>query len=279
MKIRYNGWAPTVEEIDLRISTQEEINQIAKLIADNSLVVIKGQNLSVEDEVAIAKKFKNPKPLFKKDTLDFKHCSVEDSEDLIYRVSGGKDKHGQPGIGGYPDEMVWHCDHAWAAPEQEHILIWLYAVKGSKGSCTTWNNNLLSYEQMEQPIKDWLAPLQATYIKNREHKYNDLDEGVPTEYTLPIIRKNITGKHGIFFPIYQVDSIEGVSREDERRIMIMLTEYTTQERFLYHHYWEDGDIVISDQWYSMHKRWAFDRIEERLCHRIWFGYPDQDYKR
>ena len=276
-RIHSNGWTPIVEDIDLREATQDEINQIAKLCAENSLVVIKGQHPSIQEEIEIAKKFKTPKSLFKPGTLDYKHCMVEGSEELIYRVTGKLDEYGMTGIGGYPEEMVWHCDHAWAAPEQAHILIWLRAVSDSKGSVTTWNNTLLAYQELEQSLKDWISPLEAVYIKNRDHRYSVLDEGVPTEYTLPIVRTNITGKKGIFFPIYQVDRIKDVDRAEERRLMIMLTEFLTQERFLYHHHWEDGDVVISDQWYSMHKRWAFSDIDKRLCHRIWFGYPDQDY--
>ena len=40
----------------------------------------------------------------------------------------------------------------------------------------------------------------------------------------------------------------------------------------YDHYWEDGDVVISEQWLSIHKRWEFKRMSERILHRIAFDY-------
>ena len=39
-------------------------------------------------------------------------------------------------------------------------------------------------------------------------------------------------------------------------------------------YLEDGDIVISDQWLSIHKRHHFEGMDKRLVHRIAFGYEN-----
>jgi alpha-ketoglutarate-dependent taurine dioxygenase len=44
------------------------------------------------------------------------------------------------------------------------------------------------------------------------------------------------------------------------------------EKYAYHHDWEDGDIVMADQMSGMHKRWAFELMHERLLHRIGFNY-------
>ena len=44
------------------------------------------------------------------------------------------------------------------------------------------------------------------------------------------------------------------------------------EEFIYHHDWDDGDVVISEQWLSVHKRWYFEDMDKRLLHRIAFNY-------
>ena len=51
-----------------------------------------------------------------------------------------------------------------------------------------------------------------------------------------------------------------------------LIEHVTQPQFIYDHHWKDGDVVISEQWLSIHKRWAFDDMEKRMLHRIAFDY-------
>ena len=66
--------------------------------------------------------------------------------------------------------------------------------------------------------------------------------------------------------------------EQSKEIIDWLSEYTIQEKFCYHHDWEDGDVVITEQWLGIHKRWPFKEIEQRLLHRMAFEFPDQDYK-
>ncbi len=33
-------------------------------------------------------------------------------------------------------------------------------------------------------------------------------------------------------------------------------------------HWKDGDLVLSEQWLTIHKRHAFERMDKRLMHRI-----------
>ena len=37
---------------------------------------------------------------------------------------------------------------------------------------------------------------------------------------------------------------------------------------MYHHYWDEGDIVMSDQDITLHKRWQFDGMKDRLMWRL-----------
>ena len=54
--------------------------------------------------------------------------------------------------------------------------------------------------------------------------------------------------------------------------MKYITNHVTQEKYQYHHEWQDGDVVISEQWLSIHKRWRFEEMDKRLLHRIAFDY-------
>ena len=58
------------------------------------------------------------------------------------------------------------------------------------------------------------------------------------------------------------------------RMAVLKEQHAEQEKYTYHHDWEDGDIVISEQWLSIHKRWPFEDMKNRLLHRIAFGYEN-----
>jgi len=47
-----------------------------------------------------------------------------------------------------------------------------------------------------------------------------------------------------------------------------LKNHILQDKYRYDHHWEDGDLVVSEQWLTLHKRHAFDKMDERLMYRI-----------
>jgi len=160
--LHQNGWTVLIDDFNFNTATQDDINEIARLIASNTCVVLKNQSLTVEDELRIAKMFKRPKPLFNsKEEENFKNWAV-DSEGIIARVTGELNDRGKPGIAGHADEMVWHCN--MPQDRDRCPIIWLYAVRGSKGSCTSWNNNILSYNDLDDATKERLKPLKCIYM-------------------------------------------------------------------------------------------------------------------
>ena len=279
-KIHANGWTVMVQDFDLKTAVQKDINHIARLLATNTVVVFKGQSLTIQDEVKIAKMFKNPEQFNTDDESStygmFKGAEVSGSENYALRVSGAKDEYGRTGIAGHSDEMQWHANDQTTPSRRS--LIWLYSIHGSKGSRTTWNNNILSYNNLDEEKRKPLENLKLTILKEVSLREEEEDNVAEIEnYAPPLVVENIAGKRGFYFPFLQISGFEGSSKEESEYIIQWLSAYTTEERFCYHHDWDDGDIVIAEQWLGIHKRWPFESIEERLLHRIAFDFPDQDY--
>ncbi len=280
-KIHENGWTVMLEDFNWKTATQEDVNEISKLLATNTLVVSKNQQLSVEDEIRIAKMFKDPQRFHTEDTTspdkNFRGAEVNGSEKIILRVSAEKDKDGLTGIAGHDSEMHWHSNDQ-TTPDRKP-LIWLYSVRGSRGSRTTWNNNILSYESLDPEKRKPLENLKLTILKEvslREDEANKPDE--IEDYCPNLVVENIAGKRGFYFPFLQISGFKGLSTEESQEIIDWLSEYTIQDKFCYHHDWDDGDVVIGEQWLGIHKRWPFKEVEKRLLHRIAFDFPEQDYK-
>jgi len=276
-----NGWTVLVDDFDFNAATQNDINEIARLIASNTCVVFKNQKLTIDDELKIAKMFKRQKPLFDSpEDENFKNWAV-DPEGIIARVTGELNERGEPGIAGHEDEMVWHCN--MPQDRDRCPIIWLYAVKGSKGSRTSWNNNILSYNDLDDATKEKLKPLKCLYMGGAivdESGQNSLSEYTSTvveEFQPPLVYTNNAGKTGLYLSFLQLDSFVGMTREESIELITPIWEHTIQDKYCYHHDWEDGDIVIAEQWLGVHRRWPFERIQERLLHRIAIDFPDQDY--
>lgn len=282
-KLHENGWTVMLDDkFSFKTATQDDINQIAVLLATNTLVVARNQSLTIQDEIRVEKMFKNPQQFYT-DDQDGEHSNhrydadVPESEQYLLRVTGELNEHGLPGIAGHKSEMMWHSNDQ-TTPDRRP-LVWLYGVKGTKGSRTSWNNNIMSYNGLDESLRKPLENLKLVMLADvslREDQPNGTD--IVEGYYPNLVMENIAGKKGFYFPFLQIAGFKDVEKDEGDRIIDWLSKHTIQDQYCYHHDWEDGDVVIAEQWLGIHKRWPFEEIEGRLLHRGTFDFPDQHYK-
>lgn len=274
-----NGWTVLIDEnFDLRKATQDDINLISKLIAHNTCVVIRNQNLTVQDELNVINMFKNPAPLHKPGDERFEDFAADleiDPEGVICRVTAEL-RNGATGLAAMKSELIWHCNQTHK--QDRSPIIWLYGVRGTAGSRTSWNNTILAYADLDQETKNKLENLKCIYTGGSTLSVDrEAPSIVEEEWTPSLVHKNIANKVGMYFSPLQMDRFAGMSKEESKLISDPLFEHVTQEKYLYHHDWRDGDLVISEQWLGIHKRWPFPDMDTRLVHRAAVDFPDQDY--
>jgi len=271
-QIHKNNWTIIFDKSnDIRNFSQSNINDVAKLIAKHTVVVFKQQFLTIEEEIEVIKKFKNPRQFFPNTNeidVGYKNCVIKNSDHILVRVTGEKDEDGNVGFTGNSPELDWHCNDP--VRSDRHPIVWLYGAKGTTGSRTTWNNNILSYIDLDLEYKEKVKDLKIVV----RHLWN---EEANTSYTPSVLHKNIANQTGLYFPFKQIKKFVDKSPEESQTIIKYLGEFTTQEKYCYHHDWQDGDIVLSEQWLGIHKRWPCYSMQTRILHRAVMDFPDQEY--
>ena len=143
-------------------------------------------------------------------------------------------------------------------------MVWIYAVKGSEGSITSWIDNKKAYDDLPDEIKAHCHNVKFTCgfkvggytddptFKEHHNKDNVYDLVYTNEY----------GHKGLFFPFLQI--MDGIPKN----LYDYLKSHILQDKYRYDHHWKDGDLVVSEQWLTIHKRHAFEKMNERLMHRI-----------
>lgn len=276
IQLHENGWTVLVKDIDLRTITQEQANTIAKYLLTNTVVVVKGQKLTPQDEINICEKIGK--------IQDFSGVEItpgfvlKDGQEKIIRVSGGLDDHGNPGMFGHVTELEWHCNRV-SDPDRKPI-IWLYGASGTAGSRTSWINNILTYNDLPQEKKDFFKSLKLNVGNTQQfinyYRGDDYNPQDITEYRPNLVHTNQLGVTGLFFSWNQTHFIEGMDPESGRQLIQDLKEWCEQEKYMYHHDWEDGDCVFHEQWLGIHKRWEFPHMDTRILHRIAFDFAHAD---
>jgi alpha-ketoglutarate-dependent taurine dioxygenase len=278
-----NGWAIIVDDFDFLTATKEDIKQISDLLKIHTLVAFKDQSLTIRDQIKISEMFGNIRPEFEPGTEEFKHESanlLEDPDGIVVRVTGELNEHGVPGTAGYVDAMEWHNNQPhrnWRLPgTMRGPLVWLYGVKGTVGSRTSYTNSMLAYKELDPELKEQIKDLKGIYYGATDFEATKV-AGVEQDLESPaqsVVIKHVSGEYGIYHSHTQLENFEGMTREESLSLSEKLHNHLIQDKYCYHHDWQNGDIVIADQWFGIHKRWPFEKITERLLHRIVFGYVD-----
>ena len=287
-------WGSSVECERLDRLDTGELLTIGKLLKENQVVVIKGQAdlpaielqklcHTIGDLEGYTKKlelYEDPNSdEAKKDWANRIESPTRRQRYLDYSAAPGvmrvtgklKEDGSQTGFFGHDRELDWHCNKA--SNQDRHSYVTLYSVYGSKGSKTSWLNMADAYDDLTQEKKNYYAQMDVICGHKRGNYSDDPSfvDHINRDVTWPLVQ-NKYGRTGLFFPYHQVfefkHSTHVLSDVDFQREHKYLTRHILNDKYMYHHYWDDGDIVMSDQDITLHKRWYFESMKDRLMWRL-----------
>jgi alpha-ketoglutarate-dependent taurine dioxygenase len=205
---------------------------------------------------------------------------VPDSQNKAQRVTGELDEHGNPGLFGHVSDLDWHCNQPAVAARKP--LVWLLGIKGTLGSKTSWTNNIAAWDELDPALKEEIKDLKMVCGFKRGN-YTEMHFGKEEDfndyYTPNLVHTNIAGKTGLFFPFLQFKNFVGKSETESIEIVERLKAHVLQEKYIYHHDWNDGDVVIAEQWLGIHKRWRFEGMPNRVLHRVTVDFKNIDFSK
>ena len=254
---------------DMNITKADDnlAHAIAELACGGTFVVLRNQSLTLEQQFQFCNKIGVCQEYTDQERT--KHIACHPN---ILRVTGEKNEHGEEGLFGHTSALDWHANQA-SNPDRAP-LIWLRAAHGSQGSQTSWINMIDAYDDLSDIWKERLHECTIT-LGYKNGNYSDstfFADHHAVDKPFKLVHTNSAGKTGLYFPFLQIFGMPEKSDEEYQEIMKYLTQHVTQEKYQYHHFWQDGDVVISEQWLSIHKRWKFSAMEQRVLHRIAFDY-------
>ena len=269
-----NGWVVFVDDIDLKFATHEDILQLSNLCATYTCVKIINQNLTLADEVEFIKKWKDPHKLYEADHPLAERFNL-DSEGYVQRVTGKKNVTGFYGVAGHDCDGLWHNESPQSRGKSS--IAYLYAVEGTPGSITEWNNTVLAYKDLDENTKEQIKDLKGIFFGHLNHSVErtleDFDRRkIYEDSPVPLVYTNHVGQTGLYLSIDQFERFVGMTREESLKIARPLFEFITQKKYCYLHEWTDGEVSISDQWLGVHRRLAFSKMVDRMVHRGTFDY-------
>lgn len=235
---------------------------------DHIVVVFRGQDLDEDAQLAAARVFgkvaERRRPAGRGPGGDY------DTPFML--VTNIIDPEGKP-IGAFGDGEMWfHHDTSYYA--EPHRATLLYSmILPTHGGNTCFSNMYMAYERIPRALRDRLEGrkvLQIHDYKRRERLDLDkVDFATVRNFVQPLfITHPSTGRKALYVSRLMSARIEGLSKRESEEALNTLFEISEDPEIVFEHEWRPGDLVIWDNWCSIHARKDFPRDQQRLMRRL-----------
>ena len=278
-----NGVA--IEACDVNISkmSSNDYNTIKNLLHKHLVVVIKNQTSNPWEYTRFIENIGNIANYnqfqFTTDGGEFNLDQVVSTDKWldkkekypVQRVTGKKIKGQRTGIFG-TGILDWHANlNGLDRADGVALQGW----KDCKNTSTSFLNTNLAYLDLTEDLKEKIKNVYCEYEYSPEIWAKGLPEsqlqymkGRASKYKMWLVQENIAGTKGIYF--YTNNKCKIIT--EDTQLYDRLYNHTFQEKYIYQHWWNSGDIILMDQILTLHKRDQNDLeiLKKRILHRITF---------
>ncbi len=241
---------------------------IRKAFDDNIVIVIRGQDFDEKAQIAIGEVLGKVVVRKRPAVGNLPGGDYDTPFMLVTNIV----ENGKP-LGSFGDGEMWFHHDTSYYPEPHRATL-LYAQKLTTwGGETCFANQYAAYDRIPEKLRDKLEGrkvLQVHDYKRRERLNLDaIDLSQVRHHEQPIfITHPSTGRKSLYVSRLMTTRIEGLPRDESEEILEQLFDISEDPAIVYEHKWQLGDLVVWDNWCSIHMRKDFPREEPRLMRRI-----------
>jgi taurine dioxygenase len=235
-----------------------EAEMLRQLIYRNKVVVMRGQRLDMteQEQVNFARAVGRPQVYFQHNYHHPDHPEIFVSNNLN---EDGK-KFGVSGTGRY-----WHTDCSF----EKHPLPFtsvrpIFFPKSARE--TSYIDMARVYRELPDDLRRYVDGAMAMQEAWPRYKVQacDLDRSIdelianfkaecPPQAHPAVIEHPVTGEKILYISSGFTSGLVGLSYEENQRVMKALFEFAEQPKYMYTHFWDEGDMIIWDNRSLVHK--------------------------
>lgn len=158
---------------------------------------------------------------------------------------------------------LWHADATFDKVRATYSILAAHVVPPG-GADTEFADMRAAYDALSDDMKNRIAGLVAEHSVWYSRRLGGMDEvsdevkatRPPAQH--PLVQVNPrTGRKSLCLASH-ASHIVGWPEDEGRALLDELTAHATQPRFVYRHKWRNGDVVMWDNWQTMHRGTEFD---------------------
>jgi alpha-ketoglutarate-dependent 2,4-dichlorophenoxyacetate dioxygenase len=164
-------------------------------------------------------------------------------------------------------DRLWHTDSSFTRERTTYSLLLAHEVPAEGGE-TGFADMRGAYDALPQTMKDRIEPLEG------EHSYNysrmlagfpiteeEVEKGMIARHKLVHTHPG-SGRKSLYIASHML-RIAGMEESEGRALIQELIAFATQPQFIFYHTWRPGDLVIWDNFCTMHRGGEYDDVHHR----------------
>jgi alpha-ketoglutarate-dependent taurine dioxygenase len=237
----------------------ETVAALKRAFLEHHLLLIRGQEISTEDEVRLSELFGPVSKMGEHMKHGGKTMNISNAH-----------KDGALPTG----ELLFHSDQVYFKYPLKAIA--LYAVEvPSKGGDTLFSNAAMAWDNLPPRLKERVQGLQTDNVY--DYGPNRGDRPVDTENLSAL---TVRAEHPIAWPHPETGRIVllinrlmtarivGLPKAESDALLAELFPYAEDPKVIYRHVWQKHDLVFWDNRILQHARTNFDPAEKRVLRRV-----------
>jgi taurine dioxygenase len=264
IEIRPTGQGLGAEISGVALSGDDDertVQLVRDTVLRHGLVVLRGQDLTPDQQVAVTRRMYPLRPAPKKVNV-YAPPGRPEMQIISNIVEDGRR------IGFADAGLWWHCDQSWT--RNPELFIGLHAVQvprrdGTVLGDTCWISTTAAYDALAPATKERIAALRAVHsytlmierlvelgrLTRPEMTEEQAQEMVDVEQ--PVVRTHpVTGRPILFVNESFTRHVIGLSAEASQALLDELFAHLQQPAFTYRHSWREGDYVLWDNSATQH---------------------------
>ena len=257
-----------IKDIKINKINHKEITEILNLFEEYSLIVLKNQKITNEEQLQFAKSFGE---------LEItKPGTIGSNSNLVILTNmdeGGKVvDHSHKQAKNDRANQQWHSDSSFKI-HPAHASILNGRITPKIGGSTQFICMRNIYTNLDQSIQKQLDNLDA--IHHFAHSRSKIDSSMVSQIELdkfppvvhPMVKINpVNNKKAVYFGSH-TKSIKNLDGDESSKLLKYLNDFINNEDYIYSHKWDDFDLIIWDNRSMLHRGQPYDITEPRYLVR------------
>jgi len=262
-----------IRGVDVKALDDAAFVPIYQAWLDHNVIVVPGQELTIDDFLTYSRRFGRIEPHPSKSTRhpDYPEITMlgVNKYDADGKLIQAVYRRGAEG---------WHTDGAYDDIPFKATQLYGVAIP-SRGGNTLFSDMYAAYDALPERLKSKLEGKRGGFVYGgrfgQTALLNPEDRNKPPAMHLLLPTHPESGRRSLYFDPGKILFIEGLEKSESDDVIEELTERMIQPDAEFHHKWRIGDIVIWDNRCSVHKAAGdYPPEEDRIHWRVSIKQPD-----